>query len=74
MKNNSTLKWMGGAVLLFLVILLVIKIRLKLAQDKAIQACENAFGYMNETQQDSIRKIVAAFHRHSDEKPQQSYE
>ena len=57
---------MGGAVLLFLVILLVIKIRLKLAQDKAIQACENAFGYMNETQQDSIRKIVAAFHRYGD--------
>ena len=66
MKNNSTLKWMGGAVLLFLLILLVIKIRLKLAQDKAIQACENAFGYMGETQQDSIRKIVAAFHRYGD--------
>jgi putative chitinase len=66
MKNNANLKWMGGAVLLFLVILLVIKLRLKLAQDKAIQACENAFGFMDETQQDSIRKIVAAFHRYGD--------
>jgi predicted chitinase len=66
MKNNSTLKWMGGAVLLFLLMLLVIKIRLKLAQDKAIQACENAFGFMDETQQDAIRKIVAAFHRYGD--------
>ena len=66
MKNNSNLKWMGGAVLLFLVILLVIKLRLKLAQDKAIQACENAFGFMDETQQDAIRKIVAAFHRYGD--------
>jgi predicted chitinase len=66
MKDNSNLKWMGGAVLLFLLILLVIKLRLKLAQDKAIQACENAFGFMDETQQDAIRKIVAAFHRYGD--------
>jgi putative chitinase len=66
MKNNANLKWMSGAVLLFLVILLVIKLRLKLAQDKAIQACKNAFGFMDETQQDSIRKIVAAFHRYGD--------
>ena len=66
MKNNTTLKWMGGAVLLFLLLLLVLKIRLKLAQEKAIQTCENAFGYMDATQQDSIRKIVAAFYRYGD--------
>ncbi|WP_052600241.1 glycoside hydrolase family 19 protein [Aureispira sp. CCB-QB1] len=66
MKNNTTLKWMGGAALIALMIFLAVKIRLKLAQEKAIQACENAFGYMNATQQDSIRKIVAAFHRYGD--------
>ncbi len=66
MKNNSTLKWMGGAALIALMIFLAVKIRLKLAQEKAIQTCENAFGYMDATQQDSIRKIVAAFHRYGD--------
>jgi predicted chitinase len=69
MKNNSNLKWMGGAVLLFSCIVLASKLRLKLAQDKAIRACKNAFGSLDETQLDSIRKIVTAFHTYGDGDP-----
>ncbi|BDS12394.1 glycoside hydrolase family 19 protein [Aureispira anguillae] len=73
MKNinleNPYVKWIGGTFLLVLFILLVLIMRLKLAQDRAIQACTKAFGSMDDVQKDAIRQIVAAFHRYGDGDP-----
>ncbi len=66
MKNKANLKWMGGTVLLFLLIVLILQLRLRFKQNKMIRACQKAFGPLDEIQQDSIRKIVAAFDRYGD--------
>ncbi|BDS10930.1 glycoside hydrolase family 19 protein [Aureispira anguillae] len=58
--------YLGGAVGLITVILLIRAFLLKLQRERIIQACEQAFGSLDATQKDSIRIIVQTFEQYGD--------
>lgn len=64
--DKGHLKWVGGAVTLFLLVLAMIELLFQQKASRYIQACEKAFGELDPVQKDSIELIVRTFDSYGD--------
>lgn len=64
--DHQQLKWMGGAIGLFLLMVGLLELLLKQKTKRYLKACEKAFGPLDPVQKESIALIVQTFQRYGD--------
>jgi putative chitinase len=64
--KKETLKWVVAPLGVFLLILLIIKLKFESKVARYINACEKAFGKMDKLQRESIEEIIRAFDKYGD--------
>lgn len=64
--KTKTLKWVVAPIGAFLLFLLILKLLFERKVARYINACEKAFGKMNEKQRESIEEIIRAFDKYGD--------
>ncbi|BDS12730.1 glycoside hydrolase family 19 protein [Aureispira anguillae] len=64
--NKENLKWLGAGLGCFILFLLVVKLLFERKVARYQNACEKAFGRLDQTQKDSIAQIIRAFDRYGD--------
>lgn len=64
--KKETLKWVVAPLGVFLLLLLIIKLRFERRVAHYINACEKAFGKMDKLQRESIEEIIRAFDKYGD--------